>query len=420
MIDLAIIGAGPAGYAAAQEAARCGLKAIIFEKQQLGGTCLNRGCVPTKFYLNALLQQKKNSLYNQQPSAIGASYLFEKKAQLVENLRKSIYAHLQSLHIPVQFEEAIITAPGTIQTRTSSFESKNILIATGSKPRTLPMLPPEKMLFADDFLEHPSDFSNILIVGAGAIGIEMAFLFRALGKAVTLIEKEKTILSFMDSEIQRRALGYLKKEEIEVFTGKTVETFDTNKFEKIMVSIGRSPSIENCFSQSLPIALLPNGSIKTDQDFRTSIDTIYACGDVRGAPLYAYTADYQGKFVAQLLAKKNPAQYGIFPECVFGFPQIAKVGATEDELKARNIAYNTRKGSFRASSAAHLYGDTEGFVKILCDASGLILGAHIISQLASELISVFSVAMNHQIQFDQLRKNPLIHPTLSESLFLVS
>lgn len=410
--QLAVIGAGPAGYFAALKAAGLGVKTLLIEKEHLGGTCFNKGCIPAKFIINSIGHL---SFLNKTVSAgltLDYQKVFQEKNSKISSLNKAMLEFLKKSRVDIMFGRASISDNQQVEVNGESIQADNILIACGSKPSCFKGIPENKILFAEDFLSSKNipDFENILIIGAGAIGIEMAFVFKHLGRKVTIVEREENILPFMDREISRRYEILLKQEGITVFKGKSFEDLDLNVFDKILVSVGRKPD-----SLGLPEDFLTSrGWVKAGPDFKVA-DRIYACGDILGRDMFAYTAQRQAEYIIGSIFDKQDFLYNQYPICVFGLPQIAKVGLTQEQADEKGISYRVRKIYFRTSSSSLVYGDESGFGKIIIGENGQILGAHLISCLASELISFYTLAVNKNLTLKDLKEILLIHPTLSET-----
>ncbi|MDD5070609.1 MAG: NAD(P)/FAD-dependent oxidoreductase [Candidatus Omnitrophica bacterium] len=401
MYDLAIIGSGPAGLAAAKAAVKRNLSVVLVEKQEtlLGGTCLNRGCIPTKFLLKI------------DPLKEWAQ-LIEEKNLLVNKIRQPLKLYLDKLGITLKLGRASFINSTTIAVDDQHISAKNILVATGSTPRR--PFQEKRVLYAEEMLDSPDIGQSVLIVGAGYIGLEFACLLNRLGRKVRVVEKEKSILSAFDNSLSKRLKGLLLRNGIDISCDFNVTDKDFIAYDTIIASVSREP---NTFELNLESAGVEtkNGWIITDQYQRSSKENIYACGDVTGVKMLAYTAEYQAEVaVTNIAGQSKTVDYRGIPECVFAIPQLAIVGASEQKLKELDVHYRVFQSNFLKFSSSYVYGDTDGFVKVLVDDDNRILGAGIISNSASELISIFSIALKCKLTLSDISKNIFIHPTLSE------
>lgn len=433
MFDIGIIGAGPAGYAAAIRASQRGLSVILFEKKHIGGTCLNKGCIPTKTILhscNILSELKNTAKYG--INAENVSFDFEKiqerQKMVSEKIRKSLTMLIRSYGITIVEEEAFIESSNIIKTASNTYEVKNIIIATGSKPNTIKFngeYSEDFILTSDDVLNITNLPSSILIIGTGAIGIEWARIFSCLGVKVTLVEIMEKIIPTADYEISERVVRLLKKSRIDFYTSTTVEKIcgkeitlsngKTIEVDNILLGAGRLP--ETCcgnISENLKI----NKFIDTDNNFKTNIENIFAIGDVNGKSMLAHSAMKQAEDVIEYITNGKCSKFNknIVPSVIYGTPEIASIGKTEQELQENNINY--KKSFFPISALGKAYADDkiEGFIKILANDDE-ILGAHIISEEASAMIEQIAIAMTNNLSPSKLQDVIFAHPTYSEGIF---
>lgn len=404
MYDVAIIGAGAAGVACAAKAAGQGLKTVLFEKKRefFGGTCLNQGCIPTKFFLNFSKSHKT------WPN------IFSEKEEMIEKIKFPALQFLEKEGVDIRWGTVSFENRNTLNTVAGRVAAKSIIVAVGSSPKKI--INHKKCVFAQEIFSLPDlTDNNFLIVGAGYIGLEIASLLNSFGKKVLVVEKEEGILPFFDRYLAARLRILLEKKGIQIQTGKDIAGYDLDKFDMVILAAGREAAVSNLGLEKIGIFLDDKGWIKTNAFQQTNIDNIYACGDVSGKKLLAYTAEYQAKLAVQnILGEKVEEDYTGVPECVFSLPQLAKVGILEQEAKDKNLKYRIIKSNFLKSASAYVYNDTDGFVQVLVDEEDRIIGAGIISNLSAELISLFSLCVKNKLSLEHLRKCLFIHPTLSE------
>lgn len=400
MYDLAIIGSGPAGISAAKEALKYGLSAVLIEKDEasFGGTCINSGCIPAKFLRN---YSKTNKDWGQ---------CWQKKNQLIESIKTPLLSFFAKQGVDIVWGRACLLGPNSLSVSGKKIEAKNIIIATGSLPKSLA----QKGAVCAQELYSKSELPNkFLIVGAGYIGVETASLLKSLGKDVTVIEKEKRILPFFDSYLSKRLESVLKKQGI-IIKADVGDDYDFKSFDMVISSIGRIANIDGLNLEKVGIKINAKGWIETNSD------NVYACGDVNGKSLLAYVAEEQARTaVAKIAGKSQNQSYSALAECIFSYPAMAKVGLLEDEAKKQGLKYRVIKSNFLKFSSSYVYDDKDGFIQILVDDKDKILGAGIISNLAGELIAIFSLAIENKLGLADLKKCLFVHPTLSEIIPLL-
>jgi len=417
--DLVIIGAGWAGISSAIRAKNLGLKVALIEKEILGGTCLNRGCIPTKYFLNqAKLYFKAKNIYRKQNLSFDFKELKTKKDLLVQRLRLSLEHQLKG--ITYINSSATFESADTVKVKDGILKGKNIIIASGSRPQELNFLKFDKkrILSSDEILELEELPKSILIVGAGIIGCEFASFFNFLGVDVSLVEIFPQILPQEDKEIAGRLERNFKKRGIKVYTSKDLREMDISIYEIILVSVGRTPNTEDLGLEKIGIRLEKNRII-TDDYLRTNIYNIFAIGDCTNKLMLAHLASYQGRNLVDNLISDNPQklipQY--VPSCIFSYPEIARVGLTEDEAKKMNLDFEVYRLDFLGLGMAHVLEETEGLIKLIVDKKNqTILGASIIGALSTEIIGILTLAIQNQIKLDCLKKTIFAHPTISEGI----
>ncbi len=441
--DLIVIGGGPAGYVGAIRAAQLGKKVACVEMDRAGGTCLNWGCIPTKSLLkNAEVYQTMTKHADEFGLSFdNLSYDWDKiigrSRKVADKLAGGIEMLFKKNKIDYHRGEGTIPKEGSVEVtdkdgNKTTHEAKNILVATGVVTRQMPGFPfngssvigsKQAMVLA----EQPKD---IIIIGAGAIGIEFAYFFNAFGTKVTVIEMQPNILPVEDTEVSQTLEKSLAKQGINLLTSTKVEKAETtNKGVKITVSgkkdevleasialvaIGVSPLLPG----GLKIELTDKGSIKTGDRYETNIKGVYAAGDIIGPPWLAHVASYEAiQAVEGMFGESEPKRVTLFPGCTYCHPQVASTGLTERAAKEQGIKYKIGKFPFMASGKALAVGDSEGFVKLIIgEKHGEIIGAHIIGADATEMIAELGLAMNLEATYEELGGTIHAHPTLSEAV----
>lgn len=430
MKDLIIIGAGPGGYEMALEAAKNGLSTLLIEKDEVGGTCLHRGCIPTKAYHRTAYLLK--SLKNSQEFGIKADFSFdfqanlERKDKVVKGLCEGIKFMLKKAGVELVYGEGRLEGPNRVSVAGEIHEGKNIVIATGSRPARLPFgdIRNPDVITSDGILSEKSIPKKLVIVGAGVVGIEIASIYNQFGSDVEVIEAMDSILPNLDKEISRRLAGFLKNQGIKIHTSAKVRDVKGGKvvfsekeeehalsFDKLLLAIGRVPNVENLGLDAVGIEYDRKG-IKVDADFRTNIPNIYAIGDVTGKMMLAHAATYAGFHVLKRIqGEESKTDFSLVPSCVFSFPEVATVGLSEEECAGLNP--KVYKFQYLANGKARATGETEGFLKAVC-VDGEVKGVHIIGAGASDLIHQAAVLMNKKGTVEELADMVFAHPTLSE------
>lgn len=418
MFDLGIIGSGPAGYVAAIRASQRGLNVVLFEKNQIGGTCLNRGCIPTKTILHScnVLSELKNSSklgINVESVSFDFSKIQERQKTVSEKIRKSLTTLIKSYGVTIVEEEATIESNNKISTPTNSYDVKNIIIATGSKPNKINFngnYEESFVMTSDDVLNMTELPSSVLIVGTGAIGIEWARILSTLGVKVTLVEMMEKVIPTADYEISERVVRLLKKARIDFYTLATIQEIQ-----------GKTVTISNGKIIDVDAILLGTGrktdTIEVDKNFKTDKANVFAIGDVNRVSMLAHSGMKQAEEVVEYIVSGKECHFDrdLVPAVIYGTPEIASIGKTEQELQVSGIEY--KKSFFPISALGKAYADDkiEGFVKILATEDE-ILGAHIISEEASAMIQQVAIAMANKLSPKKLQEVIFAHPTYSEGL----
>ena len=413
--DLIIIGAGPGGYRAAEYAAKQGLKVVIFEGTEVGGTCLNVGCIPTKTYVHSASFAEAR----------------ERMAAVVPQLRAGVEGILSHPNITLVKETGKFVDANSI----NEYTAPNIIIATGSETKWLPIPGADDPRVVDStgLLNLDTLPKRLVIIGAGVIGMEFASVFHRFGSEVTVIEYLKECLPALDSDIAKRLRKQMEKDGIafhmqcgvkqiadgEVFFEDKKGNTQSVEADVILMATGRKPRTEGLNLEALGITLAPHGAIPVDPStFHIPHSTnIYAIGDVNGRQMLAHAAEMQAvRVVNQILGKMDAIDYNIMPAAIFTEPEAACVGPTEDQLKEQGVAYACKKSFWRANGKALAMGETEGLLKLFCDADGVILGCHAYGAHAADIIQEVSVLMCKHTTISELADMVHIHPTLSEIL----
>ncbi len=448
--DLAILGGGPGGYVAAIRAAQLGFKTIVIDKDNLGGICLNWGCIPTKSLLkNAeiydnLSNHSADFGISFKEVSIDFSKVIKRSRDISERISKNVEMLIKKNKIDRVRGFGKLTGKNTIDVlgengeKLDTVEAEKIIIATGARPRMVPSIPVDRkdIITSSEAMTLPEMPSSLIVVGAGAIGIEFAYFYSVLGTKVTIIEMLDRILPVEDREVSDALAKSFKKRGIEIYTGATVESATPGKngvkvvitkdgksielkAEKVLSAIGVTGNIEGIGLEELGVETF-KGHIKVDKsNYATNVPGVYAIGDVIGAPWLAHVASAEGIHCVETLKGIHtvPVDYGNIPGCTYCQPQVASIGLTEE--KAREMGYSLKIGKFpfMASGKAFAIGERDGFVKLIFDEKyGELLGAHIIGSEATEMIAELGIARSLEATYETIIKTVHAHPTLSESV----
>lgn len=419
MTDIIIIGAGPGGYKTALHAAQHGLKVTIFEEGYVGGTCLNVGCIPTKTYVH---------------SATFAEAV-ERQQQVVEQLRGGIEALLSHPNITLVRERASFVDAHTVETPSGQrFTANNIIIATGSSAKLLPIPGANLAVTSTELLQLKELPRRLCIIGAGVIGMEFASVFQRFGSEVTVVEYLKECLPMVDGDIAKRLRKQLEKRGITFYMGAGVKAISGSSivFEQkgkeiaveadvILMATGRKPNVSPDFANA-GIEFDERKGIEVNVNFETSVPGIFAIGDVNGRQMLAHAAEMQGLHVVNhILGIKDNIRFEVMPAAIFTNPEAACVGPSEDQLKAEGTPFECHKSFYRANGKALAMAETEGMVKLCCEPDeGRLLSAHIFGAHAADLVQEVTAFITLGATLRQLRETVHIHPTLSEVLIEVN
>ena len=439
--DIAIIGAGPGGYAAAIRAAELGLKTCVIEKDLIGGTCLNWGCIPTKSIVHSttLLHKAEHaSEFGIGIKGLNVDFagILKRKDDIVSKLRAGAEMLLRSKKIDVINSNASLSDANTIKTNNGQISAKHIILATGSMPAESSSLSidNESVISSKDMLRLKDLPKSLAIIGGGFIGCEFASIYSRLGVEVTIIELMDQILPNLDKEVAKRLELIFKKRGINVLKGKKVSSLKKDvltgielesgasiKAEKVLLCIGRKPNIDGLNLKGLGIKT-EDGAVLVDKNLRTNIPNIYAIGDVRAGFFLAHVATYEGMIASEIISGNKPVvDYSAVPIAIFTEPEIASVGISAEEARESGIEVMVTKFPFAAVAKAHILGEAEGFIKLVTEKeSEKILGALIFGPSASELISNFTIALRNSLTVKDISATIFAHPTLSESVLDVA
>jgi len=437
--DLIVIGSGPGGYVAAIRAAQLGLKTACIEKNKLGGTCLNIGCIPSKALLHATESYWKLKTEGASLGITTEKLLFnfdqtrDRKEKIVANFNQGIAALFKKNKITSFSGEAHLVDPHRVAVNGEEIEGRSIILATGSEPTPLSFMPfdEERILSSTGALQLKEPPKKMAIIGAGVIGVELGSVYSRLGSEVIFIEFMDRVCSTFDEALSNalqkaltaqgmtfftssKLIGIEKKEKLILkIEGKADVTAD-----KLLVSIGRRPYTQGLGLQE--VGILPNaqGFLSIDGAFRTHLPHIYAIGDIVDGPMLAHKASEEGMLVAEIIAGHLPhLNYLAIPNVVYTSPEMASVGLSEAEAKKGGLEVISAQFSFKANSRAKCTGEEEGFVKIVAEEkSDRLIGIHIIGAHASELIAQGALAMQKKLTVADLIATPFAHPTLSEAI----
>jgi len=445
-INVVIIGGGPGGYVAAIKAAHLGLKAVLVEKDKLGGVCLNKGCIPTKSLISTAevlnhIQRAGEFGIQVKDYSFDFTAIMKRKDLITRRLSSGVEQLMKANQVRVVRGEGQIVEPGTVEILDADgqkeiIKTKNIIIATGSSVMKLPIpgLDVEGVITSDEALSLSELPSRMIIIGGGVVGIEFAGIFRALGVEVTVVEMLPRILLPIDEEIARRLTVSLKRKGIEILTECKVKEIKKNnqnlevlvstsegekklETEKVLLAAGRVPELGNIDIQGLDIEL-DGRAIKVDEKMRTNISGIYAVGDVVGKIMLAHVASREGIVAVENIAGKEVLMdYKVVPNCVFSMPEVASVGLTEEEARKEIDNIKVSKFPFMANGKALGMGETEGMVKIIADGDTLeLLGLHILGAHASDLIAEGTLALSMEATAEEIINTIHAHPTLAEAI----
>ncbi|HNW58743.1 MAG TPA: dihydrolipoyl dehydrogenase [bacterium] len=444
--DLVVIGSGPGGYVAAIRAAQLGLQTAVVEKAEVGGICLNWGCIPTKALLHSatLLNHIRHAAdFGIVTAAPVVDYpqVVKHSRSVASRLSKGVEFLFRKNKITTIAGTAVLRAPGKIQVTAADqsvrvIEARDILIATGARARAIPGVDfdGEQIISSREALVLDKNPASLVIIGAGAIGVEFAYFFAAMGTRVTLVEMMPHILPIEDHEVVEVVARAFKKMGITMMTDTRVEKVETDKSgvriqtssaggsqllegEKALVAIGVQGNIENLGLETLGIRVERNHIVVDKKNYRTNINGIYAIGDVIGPPWLAHVASAEGIAAVEGIAGHpvTPVDYENVPGCTYCQPQVASVGLTEDKAREQGREIKVGRFPIRANGKSLAMGESEGFAKLIFDAKyGELIGAHLVGAEATELLAELNLGKTLETTASEIMTTMHAHPTISE------
>ena len=438
--DISIIGGGPGGYVAAIKASQLGMKVALFEEDRLGGVCLNWGCIPTKSLLHSaefIEEAKHFGLDNDDLSKIALEKIVEKSRKASENLSKGVNSLMKKNKIDVYAVKALPEIENNIfkiKTNDQTIESTNLILATGCKPKTIGETKFSDLIWSSKEAMIPKFLPKKLsIIGSGAIGIEFASIYNALGSQVTVFESQDKILPQFDKDISIEAQKIFEKKGIKFELNAKISSINESKkkvvisnndqkieSDALIMSIGVSPNLDSKILDNTNIILDKSGYIETNDNYETNTNNLFAIGDIIGGPWLAHKAMHDAiNCVEYISTGKNthkPKTHHI-PGCIYSLPQVATIGYTEQQLEEFSIPFKKGSFPFLANGKSQTMSNTFGFVKTLFNSeTGEFLGAHLIGPDVTEMISTFGLAISSESTEDEFINTVFAHPTLSESI----
>ncbi|HEY8965818.1 MAG TPA: dihydrolipoyl dehydrogenase [Candidatus Methylacidiphilales bacterium] len=449
--DLVVIGGGPAGYVGAIRAAQLGKKVACVEVERAGGTCLNWGCIPTKALLKSAefyhqIQRAEEFGFKVGKVEFDFAKIMARSRSVSDQMAKGIEYLFRSKKVDYVLGRGQVTADRKVIVTAAdgtkkTLETKNVLLATGCVPRTLPGLKPDgKRVFTSrELLAVKEQPKSLLVLGAGAIGVEFAHFLHTLGTKVTIVEMLPTILPVEDEEVSAHMAKAFKKSGIEVLVNTKVEKTEVtdkgvkvttttpdgagvktavHEAEAILVAIGVQANTEGLFGAGVSPDT-DRGFLKTDDRYQTTVPGVYGAGDIIGPPWLAHVASHEAIEAVEgmFVAGKKPKKVTVFPGCTYASPQVASIGLTEKKAKEKGIKFKVGKFPYLASGRAVAVGEPEGFVKLIVgEPHGEILGAHIVGTEATELIAEMGLAITLEATTEEIHSTIHAHPTLGEMI----
>ena len=447
--DVAVIGSGPGGYVAAIRCSQLGMKTALIEKYNtLGGTCLNVGCIPSKslldsshHYEDAVKHFEEHGIEIPGEVKVNLKKMISRKSSVVEQTTKGIDFLMDKNKVTVYNGLGSFIDSTTIHVegeKPEDITAKNIIIATGSKPGSLPFINIDKdrIITSTEALELREIPKHMIVVGGGVIGLELGQVYKRLGTEVSVIEYSDRITPFMDSALSRELTKVMKKQKIKFYLTHQVNKVERNgdsvtvtakdkKGEEVtfegdycLVSVGRKPYTEGLNAEAAGVKLTELGQIEVNDHLQTSASNIYAIGDVVRGAMLAHKAEEEGVMVAEILGGQEPhIDYNLIPNVIYTWPEVAAVGKTEEELKSAGVNYKSGQFPMRALGRSRASGDTDGFIKILADAqTDEVLGVHMIGARVADLIAEAVVAMEFRASAEDIARISHSHPTYAEAV----
>ena len=449
--DVAVIGSGPGGYVAAIRCAQLGMKTAIIEKYStLGGTCLNVGCIPSKalldsshHYEDAIKHFEEHGIDIPGEVSINLEKMIARKQSVVDMTTKGIQFLMDKNKIDVfeglgSFKDSTHVNIAKKDGKTETIEAKNIIIATGSKPSTLPFitLDKERIITSTEALKLKEIPKHMIIIGGGVIGLELGQVYKRLGAEVTVVEFMDRIIPTMDAALSKELMKVMKKQKVNFELSHKVKSVerkgkevivkaDNKKGEEVtfkgdycLVAVGRGAYTQGLNLEAAGVLFEERGRIAVNHHLQTNVMNIYAIGDVIKGAMLAHKAEEEGTMVAEIIAGQKPhIDYNLIPGVVYTWPEVAAVGKTEEELKAAQVEYKVGQFPMRALGRARASGDVDGFIKILADKkTDEVLGVHMIGARCADLITEAVTAMEFRASAEDMARMSHAHPTYAEAV----
>ena len=459
--DVAIIGSGPGGYVAAIRCAQLGMKTAIIEKYPtMGGTCLNVGCIPSKalldsshHYEDAVKHFEEHGIDIPGEVKVNFKKMIERKQGVVDMTTKGIEflmnknkvdvftgigSFKDATHIVISYASAKASGGTRGEKGEETIEAKNIIIATGSKPSTLPFikLDKERVITSTEALKLSEIPKHLVVIGGGVIGLELGQVYRRLGSAVSVVEYMDRIIPTMDGSQSKELMKVMKKQGVKFYVSHKVSavsrkgrevsiTASNKKGEEVtftgdycLVSVGRRPYTDGLKAENAGVKITEHGMIEVNDQLQSNVKNIYAIGDVIRGAMLAHKAEEEGVFVAETIAGQKPhIDYNLIPGVVYTWPEVASVGKTEEELIAGGVEYKSGQFPMRALGRSRASGDTDGFVKILADKkTDEVLGVHMVGARVADLIAEAVTAMEFRASAEDIARMSHAHPTYAEAI----
>jgi dihydrolipoamide dehydrogenase len=439
--DLLFVGGGPAGYEGAIAAAKKGLKTAVVEMDLLGGTCLQRGCIPTKAILHSVKAVKQIGDFAKigvhvEKYGVSLEEIERRKARIVSKQTRGIEILFKQHGIQLIKGRAHVTGANSVMVDgQKEVTASHIVVATGSRPAELPFLKwdGQQVVSSDELLKLDAVPETMLVIGAGAVGLEWALIYSYLGSKVTVVEIMETIVPGSDREIAAILKNELIKQNITIYTATAIGNprrgeklgLDFKKgdkewqeeFHKVLLAVGRLPNTAGLFAPELGLTLDAKGFIPVSTNLETAIPGVFACGDVVGPPLLAHKASHQAMAIVDFIVENKPVAHHPQPAAIFTFPEMATIGLSEEQALLEKRKVFIGRFPYAAGSRANAIDEKMGLVKVLAAEDHTIVGAHIVGAEAGELLPLLTYAITRGLKADEFKDLVFIHPTLSESVW---